>query len=227
MAIPPPATDDTDVRLRLLVESCSPVLGLTRVRWLVAAGLTAAFVAAAGGPAEARRATACAKVGTTVTATKYARVFRQRGRTHACRYRTGRRFLLGGDTVHNVRLAGRYVGYSRAVTGAAGRKITVRELRRGRVVHDARAAALPPSLITDLRLKRNGSVAWIAQITPLDAPLHPYGMGDPRPNYEVRKADRAGKALLDRGREVAPGSLRISRAAYWVKAARVFSARLR
>lgn len=203
-------------------------VGFAPVKWLLAAAVTAVVVAAAGGTAEARRAPACAKAGSTVTATKYARVFRQRGRTYACRYRTGRRFLLGGDTVHNVRIAGRYVGYSR-VTGAAGRKITVRELRRGRIVHDARAAALPPSLITDLRLKRNGSVAWIAQIMPLDLPLlPPHLRGDPRPTYEVRKADRAGKALLDRSRDIVPGSLRIRRtAAYWVKAGQVYSATLR
>src|ERR687894_2341 len=104
----------------------------------LAAGLTVAALAATGGAAQAATTPTCSKKsGTTVRATKQARVFKRRGRVYACLYRVardrvGRRFLLGDASVRNVRLAGRFVGYSRVVD--EGPRGTVKELRRGRIV---------------------------------------------------------------------------------------------
>ena len=77
--------------------------------------------------------------------------------------------------------------------------------------HNATAAVAPRccfTSITDLELKRNGSVAWIAETIPSDLPLAPPGSyPDPRPDYQVQKADRAGPALLDAAHDIAARSL--------------------
>ena len=204
------------------------------IRPLIAAGSALAVLAATGGTAQAATTPTCSKKsGTTVRATKQARVFKKSGRVYACLYRVardrpGRRFLLGDASVRNVRLAGRFVGYSRVVD--EGARVTVKELRRGRIVHNARPLTLSPGfpVVTDLVLKRNGSVAWIAGATPLDLPMAPPGTPvDRRPNFEVQKADRGGRALLDQGREIAPASLTLSRSTFsWTKGGRNYSAQL-
>jgi hypothetical protein len=113
--------------------------------------------------------------------------------------------------------------------GQRGIKLTVRELRRGKIVRDTMAAvATTPGLtaITDLVLKRNGSLAWIVERTPVDGPLSPDPMpAESRPEYQVRKSDRMGNALLDSGHEIAPRSLVLRRASLdWIKGGTTFSA---
>ena len=209
------------------------ILSFGSARSLVAVSAALAVVAATSASAEAARTPTCTKKsGTTVVATKQARVFKKGGRVYAClyrlaRHRAGRRFLLGDGSVRNVRLAGRFVGYSRVVD--TGPKVTVKELRRGRLVHNARPTSLSPAppVVTDLVLKRNGSVAWIAGSTPLDIPMAPPGTVVPRPTYQVQKADRDSSAVLDQGRDIAPGSLALRRSTVsWSKGGRTYSAQL-
>ncbi len=114
---------------------------------------------------------------------------------------------------------------------SAGRRVRVRELRRGRIVHDAKAAVASRigfDAVTDLKLKRNGSVAWITKTNPYDVLLNPYAMPDDfLPDYEVGKSDRAGQALLDRGHDIVAGSLALrGRTLSWVRRGRVHSALL-
>ena len=82
--------------------------------------------------------------------------------------------------------------------------------------------------ITDLRLRRNGSVAWIAMTPPLDVIMNPSATPqDFLPNFEVAKVERGGRTLLDNGKEIAPGSLRVrGRAVSWVRAGQPYSASL-
>ena len=195
--------------------------------------LGVAVALGASGTAESRHPQGCTIKGAkTLRATKHARVIEKGTRVYGCLYRTGRRFLLanpayGVGQVRNVRLAGRVVGYSRQSQGK--RKVTVRELRRGRIVHDAAAAVAPrccSTAVTDLELRRNGSVAWIAETIPFDIPLAPPGSyPDPRPDYQVRKADRAGQALLDAAHDVAPRSLMLSGATIsWTRGGTTYAA---
>jgi len=166
----------------------------------------------------------------TLLATRHARVFRQRGRIYACLYSTHRSFQIGtrssfsGHT-RTLRLAGRFVAYSRTQIRL---KLTVKDLRRGRTVHDEAAADLTRSavsFITDVMLKRSGSLAWIVRRTPIDGPLVPYPTpADTQPNYQVLKADRAGRSVLDSGLDIAPGSLTLSGATLsWMKAGSIRS----
>lgn len=126
---------------------------------------------------------------------------------YGCLCRANRKFLLGGDrcseapgegfgSVRNLRLAGRYVGYS-VVTSCRGPHATfsvvrVKSLRTGRFRHEMGVGGTvqPPGasstgwgFASDLELKPNGSVAWFrCEITTCAA--------------EVRKADAAGEGVL-------------------------------
>jgi len=125
---------------------------------------------------------------------------------HGCLYRRGRTVHLGYDTDRSSegcfpdicefrlpRLSGRLVAfheqfYGRTGAGESGRVV---DLWRGREVGDYSAGA-----VTDLVLKSNGSVAWIA---------HRQGGG-----YEVHRHDRRGQAVLEAGNGIEPASLRLS-----------------
>ncbi len=105
----------------------------------------------------------------------------------------------------------------------------MKELRRGRMIHDAEAGRVGPfEFITDVRLAGNGSVAWIVTAQPIDVALKPYAMPiDYLHFYEVRKADQVGQTLLDGGRDIAPGSLRLrDTVVYWRRAGRLRAALL-
>jgi len=173
--------------------------------------------------------------GKTLLATKHARVFEKGAGVYACLLRSRRRLLLGSKSgselgrVSNFRLGGHFVAYVRR--RPSGLRVTVRELRRGRFARDATAAVasrLGATRVTDLRLKRNGSVAWITQTIPYDVPLVPYRFpGDELPDYEVGKSDRAGQALLDKGHDITPSSLSVSGATVsWSKGGSTYSAHL-
>ncbi len=165
------------------------------------------------------------KGGKTLRASKEARVFKKRRQTYACLRRARRAFRLGGyelprgdDDVRNFRLRGRFVAYSLLRSGLT---VRVMELRRGRIIHNARAARgfLPFGFLTDIRLARSGAVAWIVRAEPIDVLLNPYAMPtDFLPSYEVAKSDRRGYALLDRGHFIVGGSLRLDRGRVsWIK----------
>ncbi len=208
-------------------------------------------------PAVAHRAAACSAKGSkTVLASKYARIFRvvkekpEAGvpggerfpvdLLYGCLYRTNKRFFLGakveevpgffayGD-VHNVRLVGRYVGYSETFYGYHGdgsTRVRVTSLRSGRHRRALPSVLGPPPSdpcepeplpcdvwfggpltdVTALALKANGSVAWIGR--------QRGGLRDGRryTQYEVRKADRAAKNIpLDSGVDIDPESLTLNR----------------
>ncbi len=197
--------------------------------------LSAALAFPIGAAARDRRGPACTtKTAKTLLATRQARVFNKRGRIYACLKRGRKSFQIGtrasfaGNNMRNLRLAGRYVAYSNSLNRV---KLTVRELRKGRIIHDETAAQpTRPTLsfLTDVKLKRTGSLAWIVKLTPLDAPLNPYPTpADTQPDYQVLKADRAGRALLDSGIDIEPGSLRLSGTTVsWTKAGSTRSAAL-
>jgi len=205
------------------------------LRLLVVGTLAFALSLPAIVEAKRRSSPACTtKTAKTLVATKGARVFKQRGRIYACLYRPGRSFQIGGRNssrgttdVANLRLAGRYVAYSK--NGPGGITLVSRELRRGIVARDVPAAvATTPGLtaITDLSLRTNGSLAWIAKRTRIDGPLSPYAISVV-PDYQVRKSDRSGEALLDAGSGVVPGSLSLLRGTVsWMKGDDTYSAAL-
>jgi hypothetical protein len=191
-------------------------------RALCAVALSGVLVIAWLAPAEgsdARGPSRCGIEGArTLVSAGQARVVVKRDRVYACLRRRGhrpRRFLLGrhrgGDfNVAGFRLAGRAVPYTRE--DPYGLRVIVRELRRGRRVCDTKltlASRIAVSVaLTDVKLKRNGSIAWIARSIPIDVPLNPYATAaDHLPDYEVRKCDRSADALLASGHYVVPGSL--------------------
>ena len=92
------------------------------------------------------------------------------------------------------------------------------------MLHDAAAlvSARPFEQLTELRLKSNGSVAWIVRAQPIDTPLNPNAMpADSLPYNEVGRSDRRGRALLDRGHDIAAGSLVLRETTvFWLKAGR-------
>jgi hypothetical protein len=200
---------------------------------LLSLAVSVALVLPAGAVAQDRRAPACkTKAAKTLLAAKRARVFQKRDRIYACLYRGRRVFRIGtrqsvaGNNARNLRLAGCFVAYSQTLDGV---KLKVRDLRTGRVVHSQAAQDLTRpalSFLTDVKLKRTGAIAWIVRLTPIDGPLAPDpSPGDTQPNYQVFKADRAGRALLDSGPDIAPGSLRLRGASVsWTKGAATRSA---
>ena len=197
--------------------------------------LSVALCLVPGDTAQARQPAVCAKkAGKTLLATRDARVFKRSGQFYACLRRARRAFRLGGrggdfgdDAIGNLALRGRFVAYS--LHKSSGRTVRVKELRRGRMIHDVDAGSVGPfDFLTDIRLARNGSVAWIVTAQPIDVPMNPNATPiDYLPFYEVRKADRAGHTLLDGGRDVAPGSLRLrGTLVYWRRAGRIRTALL-
>jgi len=189
-----------------------------------------------GAPAEARRVPVCAKKGgKTIVSTREARVFKKRFVVYACLRRARRAFPLGAnfapagdDEIGDVRLRGRFVAYSWRRSAAV--RVRVKDLRRGRTVHNASASVIvrpgAPRL-TDLELTRNGSIAWIVRTDPIDVPLNPYPMPvDYLPFWEVSKFDRAGRTLLDSGRDIGASLVLRGSIIYWARARQVRSAQL-
>ena len=197
---------------------------------MVAVSLALVLMPAAA--ADARRAALCThKGGKTLLATRDARVFAKHGQAYACLRRSRRAFRLGShsgevfghDRSTSFRLRGRFVAYSLA--RSFGLRVRVRDLRRGRMLHDVAALTTPTrpfEYLTDLRLKRNGSVAWIVRADSIDAVMTPQAMPtDFLPYYEVARSDRGGRGLLDRGHDIAGGSLALRGSVIrWLKAGR-------
>jgi hypothetical protein len=192
-----------------------------RVVWL--AGYLAVFALVAalapGGAAEARRQPpSCAKkAGKTLRASREVRVFQKGRQVYGC-LRRGRRVMrLGGwslpygsDEIRNITLRGRFGAFS---LRRSGLRVRVVDLRRRRVVHDAKGffGSIPFGFLTDIKLTRGGAVGWVARADPIDVLLNPYAMPtDFLPSFEVGKADRDGPTLLDSGHFIVGGSLRLS-----------------
>lgn len=203
------------------------------ISYVVVLSLLLALIPSATG--EARRQVVCAKkAGKTLLRTSDARVFKKRRQVYACLLRKRRAFRLrghalpyGDDDIRDFRLRGRFVAYS--LRRSSGRRVRVKELRRGRTIHDAKVALVSRigfTALTDLRLKRNGSVAWIVKTQPYDVALKLYPLPEEfLPDFEVGKSDRTGQALLDRGHYIAPGSLSVGGSTVsWIRGGRSHSA---
>ena len=157
------------------------------------------------------------------------RVFRVAGKTTACSRLTGRRYALGdfgaapgvGDfaLVRHVALAGSYLAYELVSDGRSGPSdvVLVRRAASGRIrrqvsANEERSEAwdfTPDKGISDLVLRRDGSVAWVVKSL----------FGQPL-RREVHKVDAGGHVLLDfdaNATEIQAGSLALSSSfVYWM-----------
>lgn len=191
----------------------------------------AGAVLAAGAPAAAVAADECQARGSrTEEASRYARVYSVRRvqddthvrRWYACLYSEDRRVRLGTvgaggvhlDRISPVRLAGRYVAtaseYTAATGDALGAVVEVRDLRTGRLVRHFHSPSEPNTYdVTDLELRANGSVAFIARVL---------GGMPATTTYEVRALRSTGSSseLLDSGAGIDRRSLALSGSTlYW------------
>lgn len=199
-----------------------------------AAMLTALAVAGVG-PATATATAAakerCAAKGSrTEVASRAARVYSVRRvrdgeatrRWYGCAYAAGRRVHLGdvgpagefSDRISPVRLAGRHVAfvseYTASTGDALGAVVAVRDLRTGAFVRRFASPGDPNTYdVTDLELRANGSVAWIARIV----------AGMPATTtYEVRvfPTTDSHSTIVDSGTSIASRSLALSSTTlYW------------
>ena len=221
-----------------------------RALCLVLALLSAIAVEArAATPAQASRGEICSSTGSrTVYATSLGRVFTKPRRVrepvrggprfytahYSCAHRYNRRFLLaesefaGEDEYGPFRFAGPFLAYAFFPSCAACEErqgsVMVQSLRTGRHLYDAEAIEhldTGDESVTDLVVKRNGSVAWIAIHD--DPPAT-----DGEQDIEVNKRDRSGRARLDTGPGLGPRSLELRGSTLsWSKAGQRVSATLR
>jgi hypothetical protein len=199
----------------------------------VLVGLLVAVPAASTGKAPSP---ACSeRHSKTLLASDQARVYRVAGLNsdelpttfiRGCRYSKNKAYTLSassqtvGETVAQLRLSGRFVGYM--VEGCikaspCGVEVRVVDLSTGKRTVQAsafQASGMPLFEVTDLELKSNGSVAWIEKLA--------------AGGYEVRKSDASGRnLLLDSGPDIDPSSLAASASiVYWTKAGVPRSAKL-
>lgn len=140
---------------------------------------------------------------------------RRDGRVYGCYFRSGRFTRVPAD-VPGYTLAGPYVAYSLQSFDPDGTEfllLIVRDLRTGRDHHSPAIYTAPqypdgegPGAISDITLKRNGSVAWISCLAsdPNRTRCYP---PDPQAPYEVWRADRRGRKLLERSSTIRLHSL--------------------
>lgn len=199
-----------------------------------AAALAGVALAMTGPVSPAAAQSDCEARGSrTEDASRFARVYSVRRvrdgdtatrRWYACLYRTGRRVALGevgpagmfSDRISPVRLAGRYVAYAEEYTAATGDAIgavvQVRDLRTRTLVSRFQSPGDPNTYdVTDLELRANGSVAWIARIV----------QGTPATTtYEVRTfaAGESESEIVDSGAAIETRSLALSgRTLFWTR----------
>jgi hypothetical protein len=197
-----------------------------RIRITVTVAVLAAGLVLAQPAAASHGCSKHAKGGKVTHKTKEAHVFEKNNRWYGCAARVKRPYVLPGlDTLearqfsdgtvpNHITLAGVFVAYERytlLTAGGAGDTQTdlyVVDLRNGKVVVDEDAR--PPTgqqedrSVTDLVLKRNGSVAWISD-------HWTYAQHPAVVNYEVHRFSRdpanPGRALLDSGADIERDSL--------------------
>jgi hypothetical protein len=191
---------------------------------LLAAAALALVATLAGGPAADAGSTACKPRGYVVEAeSRDAIVIRRRhgSRVYGCLLSRGRLVRLN-DAFGPYALAGRYVAYFAVpnddpATGPYN-LLTVRNLANGNIRRVV-AAYVPqpetsagrdgetPAAITDIVLKRNSSVAWIS-CRPPDPNSSDCFPRDPDTPFQVWRADRRGRKLLDSSETIRLRSLR-------------------
>jgi hypothetical protein len=195
------------------------VRGIAIVRVSVAAGALLLICGSSGAGASSNGS--CEKPRGYVVAAKTheAVVFRRRFgyRAYGCLRRRGKLVRLF-DAVGNYKLARRYVAYLVVTSDSEGTfyRVIVRDLRTEGFRHiEAAYSNLPEhnpddgevaARITDLTLKRNGSVAWIS-CPPSDPNANHCAAPDPDVPYEVWRVDRRGRKLLDHSSEIELRSL--------------------
>jgi hypothetical protein len=162
------------------------------------------------------------------SSTRAVRIFRKNGKTYGCHYGRGRAYALGDrngeesadfNELNFLQVAGAFAGYERLTTGRLGSlsRSTTINLRTGRFVRDVYnggGPSAPVVEVTDLELRRTGSMAWITQSRDSD-------VSGPLPiQYEVRAGVRSSSfALLDAGPDVDPRSLALEGTTlYWTRA---------
>ncbi len=125
-----------------------------------------------------------------------------------------------------VTVAGRLAAYGleRCGIDTATATVVVTQLTDGKTLLSTPAIAHVPGpesfqAVKSIVAKRNGDVAWISMVSSLLAHLA---------NMEVHRADARGRALLDAGTKIAPGSLRLHGSTVtWREGGRTRSAALR
>ena len=127
---------------------------------------------------------------------------------------------VGG--VFNETLSGTVVAYEQArevfAPRAASRRILVRDLRTGRLLHSAPVAGsfVPPhGTFVSIVVRDDGAVAWIVETARV--------VND----FEVRSVDSSGNHVLSVGSDIAPGSLALAgNTLYWTQGGKPMSASL-
>jgi hypothetical protein len=189
-------------------------------------GVVAAALFVCGSAEAATRASCTKPRGYVVkTKTREAVIFTNRHgyKAYGCLYRQGDLVRLSG-AVGQYRLAGRYAAYFlryAEVGDITQYRVMVRDLRTGGFRHiEAAYSDLPEqrpddgytaARVTNLTLKRNGSVAWLSCF-PWDADVsHHCRAPQPDLEWEAWRADTRGRKLLDASDEVRVRSLRRDR----------------
>jgi hypothetical protein len=192
------------------------------VKRLVTPFLAAAIIASVAAPAAAVDTRRCASSGsTTVYKSSEGRFFKKRGHYYSCSYREGKKFRLaesgfsGEDRYGPFRIHSRYGAYAyRPSCGACestGAYVLAQDMRTGHHLRFASAMGGRPvepadgihRRVTDLELKRNGSVAWIVEQTDLRTT-------PAQKRIQVRSRDTTGAHRLDEGPLVELRSLTLS-----------------
>jgi hypothetical protein len=202
--------------------------------------LTSSSAPAAGARHE-KRAKCPASAADSVIANGDAEVYVALGRgadeglevAFGCAYAQGRSYRLGiiekcigssaggcGFTLEHEILAGPVIAYAEAVKGSRKDGVFVRDLRNGRLLHQATSVV---GQITDVVVKSDGAVVWIVENEKLSSMEIGY--------YEVYAIDKSGKRVLASGNDINPFSLALSsntyRGAppevYWSQGGKAFS----
>jgi hypothetical protein len=153
-----------------------------------------------------------------------------------CAYAQGRSYRLGvidecigsssgacGFSFEHETLAGPVVAYTEEARGSNKDAIFVRDLRNGRLLYQATSVV---GRITDVVVKSDGAVAWIAENKKLSSREVGY--------YEVNVIDKLGSRVLALGNNINPFSLALASRSYhgappeiyWTQGGRAFSAPL-
>jgi len=131
------------------------------------------------------------------------------GNDYACLYSVGRAFYLSGAEHYEYQLvhfSGPYVAYVQNIE-ASDENVGEMDLRTGRVRTFEIATPIQNSVcygVGSLALKADGAIAWIGTNFLGFACISP-----PGPEIEVRRHDRRGLSILDRGTRIVPGSLHL------------------
>lgn len=143
----------------------------------------------------------------------------------------------GGEGITHEKLAGVMVAYEKVFiggyeSGRAERRVIVRDLRSGRVLHRVPDGTEPTphpggvgiGNVVSLVLKTDGAVAWTAEDGNIPSPSNP---SVKESAFQVEAVDASGMRLLASGGEIDPHSLRlVGSTLYWTQEGKTMSATL-